>query len=1228
MGFDVAAYLTGKGFRGRPASGGRELLYPCFFDCDEQADSRKRKLYINADEGVFSCKVCGSSGGSYTLQRHFGDDPKAGTTDDAFTRRRILDWAADVGAEMLLNREDVMLHLFNERGLDPQTIVERKLGFVGDGWSLTGSLPQEFSREQLLATGLVWKDGPKKGNDYFYRHLLIPVITRGHVVQIRGRVWGESKGGKYLSGPGEVVRAFNMDSLDGAEEVILTEGEIDCIRLHEVLQASTDVRARKIAVVGLPGTNAWPEDLDDYLAIVRRGHEGGIKRIYIGFDSDEPGRLAAEKLRERHGTRARILTLPNVDGRKCDWVEFLLPKQEGRNWGIEHQYAGHGAGDVMRLMSAAAGKRIFSVSEAGAAFREYRARHAGLQTGWDELDAVLHPGLLPGQVVFLLAKTGCLAGDTEVTVNRAGKSYRTTMKQLHKSFNRLGRPTRWEGRIHTTIQREVDGVVRRARVKDVWASGEQETFVVVTESGRTIRATSQHPFRTAKGWQSLEQMAVGDEVYVNVVLEQVGLERIVSIDPFGLEETFDLEVWDDPHCYLANGFVVHNSGKTLLLCNMAYQMRKHRILFISLEMTREEVYHRLERIYLFHNPHATVAELEAALSQIWICDENRIGERDIAALVSEYQVEVGETPELVFVDYLGYYARGAKGNSPYEKVTSASMQLKADAKSARMVIVAPTQVNRMAKDGKPIDLDDARDSVTGDTRVLLADGTYAPIASLVGTNPLLPVVNGRYQYETRRAFKVWAKQERDVLLVRTRSGRCVRATPEHPLLTDDRDWQPISALAIGDRIAIPTNLPVFGTEDEPHAELLGMLIADGGLTTSPVTFVKGESALVDQVERSAKEFGADPVRFLDGVHPAVRLRNGAASITGWLRELGLHGLGSGARYTPGSIFRSTRETIAAYLRGLFSCDGHVTRGTGVYFTSSSERLARDVQHLLTRFGIDASLADELSVTEYGSVTMWRLAIRRRDHIRRYAMEIGMLGQRAEALQRLVDRPDAREPISRRFETYSPALYDELNTARRHAGLGWAAFSHTGNPKRTSLVKGRSFTRERLKWLAAQVDANRLIDLADSPLTFDEIVSIEPAGREAVYDASVVGLHNFIGELLLCNSGAIEETGDFVLAAFRPDNAMNVDGGPINARPTYKLKLSVLKSRHGGVGKVISLQMDALTLAIVPDGGRAARRAEEHNLLAWRGHTWEALRAEETRPKQLRLPQNPMRGGAS
>ncbi len=553
MDLDVVAYLAGKGLRGKPAAGGREMTYPCWFDCGESPTSGKRKLYVNTSEGLFQCKVCGVSGGPYTLQKHFGDEPRAGTSDDVFMRQRILDAATDRGQQILTHNDDALLYLMHDRGLFPDTIVNRKLGFIAGGWSLVGTLPEDVTTTQLKSTGLVHRDGPREGKDFFYRHILIPITRHGHTVQLRGRAWGETKGGKYFTGPGEIPRVYNADSLDGAEDVIITEGEFDAILLAQSLAASPENRARRIAVIGLPGTQAIPEEFDDILT--------DAKRIYIGLDSDEPGKRAAEQLKDRIGTRARVLTLPYTDGRKCDWTEFLLPAEapEGhRTWKTDHPYAGHDARDVLRLLSNASGKRIFSVAESGEAFRAFRAQNDGLRTGYRMFDETIRPGLLPGQVVIVLAKTG--------------------------------------------------------------------------------------------------------------------------------------------------------TGKTLFLCNLAIQMRQHRTLFISLEMTREEIYDRLRRIFWFYYPRATTDEVEQALANIYICDENRLGERDIGSLISEFVLEAEAPPELVFVDYLGYYARGARGNSPYEKTSNAVMQLKAEAKAGRFVLVTPSQVNRLAKEGKAIDLDDARDS--------------------------------------------------------------------------------------------------------------------------------------------------------------------------------------------------------------------------------------------------------------------------------------------------------------------------------------------------------------------------------------------------------------------------------------------------------------------------------------------------------------------------------------
>lgn len=530
--FDPVSYLQGKGFQGKQGSTG-EWSFPCFMDCGEQPGSRKRKLYVNTRTGMFWCHVCNAKGGTYVLQQHFGDVVAPGTKDPISERALILEQATELGQAMLEQNDDLMLYLLNERGLTPEQVIERRLGYVGNRWSLVSGI--KAKSEDLLESGLVYNEGSRKGQDFFYDHLLIPYIENGRVVQMRGRALGGKATGRYMTGPGERVRLFNADVAERVDNLIVVEGEFDAIRLAQELAMSPrdDVR-KNYGVVGLPGANAIPEDFD---AIMSK-----VKRVFIALDADDVGRAAAVKIKDRLGARSRVVELPGDD---VDWSDLL---NGGWTWR-----------DAMDAIGDAPGKRIFSVAEAGAAFR--RSRHElgeGLQTGFTAFDALVKPGLVPGQLMVTLAKTG--------------------------------------------------------------------------------------------------------------------------------------------------------TGKTIWLCNLAHNMRDVPALFVSLEQTREEVYERFARIHRFHDPRASDRDIDAAYDKVAICDINRMGEEELGSLLEEYEVEKGERPQVVYVDYLGYFARGVRGNSPYEKTSNAVMALKAMAKAARVVMVAPHQVSRSAKVGQAIDIDDARDA--------------------------------------------------------------------------------------------------------------------------------------------------------------------------------------------------------------------------------------------------------------------------------------------------------------------------------------------------------------------------------------------------------------------------------------------------------------------------------------------------------------------------------------
>ncbi|MFV1990277.1 MAG: FAD-dependent thymidylate synthase [Acidimicrobiales bacterium] len=109
-----------------------------------------------------------------------------------------------------------------------------------------------------------------------------------------------------------------------------------------------------------------------------------------------------------------------------------------------------------------------------------------------------------------------MAGDTEVVAYTAKKgrgSKRWTLAQL---FDWSQDPKR-KGRLKLIRLRSVDpnGVLRPGRIKQIVNSGEATTFLVMTKSGRSIRATAQHRFMTPQGWRRLEELHVGDRVMSN-----------------------------------------------------------------------------------------------------------------------------------------------------------------------------------------------------------------------------------------------------------------------------------------------------------------------------------------------------------------------------------------------------------------------------------------------------------------------------------------------------------------------------------------------------------------------------------------------------------------------------------------------------------------------------------------------------------------------------------------
>lgn len=273
---------------------------------------------------------------------------------------------------------------------------------------------------------------------------------------------------------------------------------------------------------------------------------------------------------------------------------------------------------------------------------------------------------------------GCIAADTIIECNRAGKSFKIPVWKLHGRLSGLDANypgSHWSENIITRVRAAFDdGTIGLVNLHMSYDSGIKETFEVMVSSGRSIRATAEHPFLTPMGWRKLEELRPGMEIlmsgpqgnpdktkkmweltnsvqrhpharavrgdgrrvlprhrlvveaHVNgydfndylkifrsnsrVDIESIEylrpdqvvhhkdhnprnnhidnleilegqsehakehnitshgayrtvVEAVVSVRRHGLEQTYDLSLATDPHNFIANGFVVHNTGKTI-----------------------------------------------------------------------------------------------------------------------------------------------------------------------------------------------------------------------------------------------------------------------------------------------------------------------------------------------------------------------------------------------------------------------------------------------------------------------------------------------------------------------------------------------------------------------------------------------------------------------------------------------------------------------------------------
>jgi replicative DNA helicase len=613
-------------------------------------------------------------------------------------------------------------------------------------------------------------------------------------------------------------------------------------------------------------------------------------------------------------------------------------------------------------------------------------------------------------------------------------------------------------------------------------------------------------------------------------------------------------------------------GKTSLALSVAYNvatLHQATVGVFSLEMSREQLVQRLLSLdtgintHNLRTGHIRDTELQVlmeamgrlASTPIYIEDTPGLSVLEVRSKARRLQSQSGV--DLVIVDYLQLMA-GRRTDNRVQEVSEISRGLKALARELNVPVLALSQLSR-AVEGRTTHvpmLSDLRESgcLAGDTLIYLPDeGIYRRIDELVGHSRfnILALNTETWKLEPRPVLRAFATGAKPVFKLTTRLGRSVRATANHKFLTI-QGWKRLDELVPKMRIALPRALPstTEATMSDAELALLGHLIGHGcTLARQPIHYTTNDLTLAEIVANLAVEVFGEAVKprisqerqwYQVYLAAGYRLTHGVRNpVAKWLASLDAFGLRSYEKRVPEKVFQQPAVSIAHFLRHLWATDGcvHLSHGVkhyaGIYYASSSYQLARDVQSLLLRVGINAVLTRRSQGGK--GRNQYHVIVSGKDDIERFFAQIGTIGQSKTIHQLAITNFLSKRSANTNRDVLPREIWRQFAVPAMH-GAGMTTHqmqTQLGNAYCGTGLYKQNVSRERAIRLAQVVGSTDLLQLANSDIYWDEIVSIEPDGEAEVYDLTVEELHNFAADNFIVHN-SIEQDADIVMFIYREE----------------------------------------------------------------------------------------------
>ena len=426
--------------------------------------------------------------------------------------------------------------------------------------------------------------------------------------------------------------------------------------------------------------------------------------------------------------------------------------------------------------------------------------------------------------------------------------------------------------------------------------------------------------------------------------------------------------------------------------------------------------------------------------------------------------------------------------------------------------------------------------LAGDTKIPVASGKIISIENLYKNKLKKESVislNKNQKLEFGTIKNIQKNGLKPIYEITTRAGRNIQATKKHRFWTFD-GWKKLKDLKEKDRIATWRYWPTKETNKinwpVHKLALLGHVLSEGN-TCHPSGFY-----LYTNSEKMMKDYVKTLEAFKNTKATVSRRmkRNGAYSVYAgrinlkekseaveWIKnELNLKYKKATEKFFPKQVFLLNKEKLSILIGKMWSGDGSINlREQNLFYATSSEKMAKELQELLLKFGILGKLKHKQFKYKGTKKPGWCVYISRYDNLLKFYKLIGphLIGKKKIELEKLINTHNILNNPNKLYargtaDTIPASIINIFRNECFQENLIMRTVATSAGVSDRLFVpdkRKQGFQRETIQKIGTALNSKELKNYANSDIFWDRIKSIKYISKKQTYDLTILKNHNFV-----------------------------------------------------------------------------------------------------------------------